>query len=82
MATTNVGVTEQTHKVLRELAEATGKPLQQVLEEAVEQYRRERFFADLNAAYERLAADQAAWGDDLAKRVELDATLTDGLDCM
>jgi len=79
MASTTVRVTEHTHEVLRELAKATGEPLQQVLEEAVEQYRRERFFADLHAAYERLAADQAAWQDEMTERAELDGTLADGL---
>ena len=79
MASTTVRVTEHTHKVLHELAEATGEPLQQVLEEAVEQYRRGRFFADLQAAYERLAADRAAWQDELIERTELEGTLADGL---
>jgi predicted transcriptional regulator len=80
MASTTVRVSEHTHEVLRELADATGKPLQRVLEDAVEQYRRERFFDDLHAAYERLAADRAAWRDELAERAELDGTLADGLD--
>ncbi len=82
MPSTTVRVTEHTHNVLRELAEATGEPLQRVLEKAVDQYRRERFFADLHAAYERLAADRAAWRDELAERAELDGTLADGLDEM
>lgn len=79
MASTTVRVTEHTHRVLRELAEATGESLQQVLEEAVEQYRRERFFADLHAAYERLAANRAAWQDELGERAELAGTMADGL---
>jgi predicted DNA-binding protein len=79
MASTTVRITQRTHQVLRELAEATGKPLQQVLEEAVERYRRERFFADLHAAYERLAGNSAAWREELADRAELDGTLADGL---
>jgi hypothetical protein len=79
MASTTVRVTEHTHNILRELSKATGEPLQRVLEEAVEQYRRERFFADLRAAYERLAADPALRQDELADRAELDGTLADGL---
>jgi hypothetical protein len=79
MASTTVRMTEHTHKLLRELAAATGEPLQQVLEEAVELYRRERFFADLHAAYERLQVDPAAWQDELGERAELDGTLADGL---
>jgi hypothetical protein len=80
MASTTVRVTERTHAVLRELAAVTGEPLQQVLEEAVERYRRERFFADLHAAYARLADDRAAWEEELEERAELDGTLADGLD--
>ena len=79
MASTTVRVTEHTHNILRELAAASGEPLQRVLEQAVEQYRRGQFFADLHAAYERLAADRAAWQDELAERAELDGTLADGL---
>jgi len=79
MASTTVRVTEHTHELLRELAAATGQPLQQVLEEAVERYRRERFFADLHAAYARLAGDRAAWAAELDERAELDGTLGDGL---
>jgi predicted transcriptional regulator len=79
MASTTVRVTEHTHELLRELAAATGEPLQRVLEEAVERYRRERFFADLHAAYARLAGDRAAWAAVLDERAELDGTLGDGL---
>jgi hypothetical protein len=80
MASTTVRVTSHTHAVLRELAAATGESMQDVLESAVEQYRRERFFADLREAYARLAADRAAWEEELAERAELDGTLADGLD--
>jgi hypothetical protein len=40
----------------------------------------ERFFADLHAAYARLAGDRAAWQEELDERAELDGTLADGLD--
>jgi predicted transcriptional regulator len=80
MASTTVRVTEHTHTALRELAADTGKPLQQILEEAVERYRRELFFADLHAAYARLAGDQAGWDEELDERAQLDGTLADGLD--
>ncbi|HVD16103.1 MAG TPA: toxin-antitoxin system protein [Actinomycetota bacterium] len=76
---TTVRVTERTHAVLRELATSTGEPLQRVLEQAVEQYRRDLFFADLHSAYARLADDPAAWREELAEREELDGTLADGL---
>jgi hypothetical protein len=40
----------------------------------------ERFFADLHAAYARLAGDQTAWQEELDERAELEGTLADGLD--
>jgi predicted transcriptional regulator len=80
MASTTVRVSEHTDELLRELAEATGEPLQKVLERAVENYRREQFYAELNAAFERLRADSVAWEDYLAERAEWEVTLADGLD--
>jgi predicted transcriptional regulator len=80
MASTTVRVTEHTHAMLRELAAATGKSLQRVLEEAVERYRRERFFAELHAAYARLASDRAGWKEEQDERTRVDGTLADGLD--
>jgi predicted transcriptional regulator len=80
MASTTVRVSEHTHELLRELAEATGEPLQKVLERAVEHYRREQFFAELDAAYARLQADPVAWQEELAERAEWEVTRADGLD--
>src|SRR4029453_14210476 len=79
MASTTVRVSEHTHDLLRKLAEATGEPLQKALERAVENYRRERFFAELNEAYARLQADPVAWEEELAERALWETTLAGGL---
>lgn len=80
MASTTVRVNERTHAVLRELVAATGKPLRQVLEDAVDMYRRDLFFADLDATYAKLRADPVAWEEELAERALWESTLADGLD--
>ena len=80
MASTTVRVSEHTHELLHKLAAATGEPLQKVLERAVENYRREQFYAAFNAAFERLRADPVAWEEELAERALLEGTLADGLD--
>ena len=54
--------------------------MQRVLERAVENYRREQFYAEFNAAFERLRADPVAWEEELAERALLENTLADGLD--
>jgi hypothetical protein len=51
-----------------------------VLEKAVERYRQVQFFAELRDAYAKLAAQPAAWNDELAERAEFEGTLEDGLD--
>jgi predicted transcriptional regulator len=80
MASTTVRVSDETHELLRKLAAATGEPMQRVLERAVENYRREQFYAEFNAAFERLRADPVAWEEELAERALLENTLADGLD--
>ena len=51
-----------------------------MLERAVENYRREQFFAELDAAYARRQADPVAWEEELAERALWESTLADGLD--
>ncbi|HET8789458.1 MAG TPA: hypothetical protein VFO47_11995, partial [Actinomycetes bacterium] len=64
------------------LAASTGEPLQKVLERAVENYRREQFYAEFNAAFERLRADPVAWEEELAERPELEErSLTGSMIC-
>jgi len=63
-----------------EVAEHDGKPMQNVLDEAIEQYRRDRFFRELDESYARLQADSQAWQEELDDRCLWEPTLADGLD--
>jgi hypothetical protein len=65
---------------LRLLATETGKTMAQIVEEAIESYRRSRFWAEYNAAYAALRADPAAWEDYQREIKAWDATLADGLE--
>ena len=73
-------ISKPTHQVLKLMAEKTGKPMQLVLEEAVELYRREKFFEELNSRVLAVKADPQAWKEELAERRILDSTLSDGTD--
>jgi hypothetical protein len=75
-----IRVSERTHNVLRELSIEAGASMNDVVEEAVELYRRQRVLAAANAAYARLRADPAAWADVQAERAAFDGTLADGLE--
>ncbi len=49
-----VRISAQSHLRLREMAAQDGEPMRVVLEKALEQYRRQRFFEECNAAYAAL----------------------------
>ena len=74
----NIRISAHSKATLRELAKREGKPMQTILDEAIERYRRDTFFRELNESYLRLQADPEAWKEELAERQEWDTTLMDG----
>lgn len=75
----NVRISQKAKATLRDLSKREGRPMQAVLDEAIEHYRRERFLDQANAAYARLRTDPKAWRQELSERAEWDGTLMDGL---
>jgi hypothetical protein len=75
-----VRITRSSHAVLRQLAEETDESMTEILNRAIEAYRRASFLAGLNRDFEALRADPAAWEEELKERREWDAALADGLE--
>jgi hypothetical protein len=80
MSEPTVRISEASHQLLKELAEQTGQTTMDVLDKALDAYRRKLFFEQMNAGYAELRADPEAWAEHLAERNQWDATLMDGLD--
>lgn len=80
MATTTVRVSEETRQKLRILSQKTRQPMAAVLDQALDALTRERFFADLDAAYDVLWSDPTARDEELAERRLFEGTLGDDLD--
>jgi len=80
MATTTIRISQETRSTLRQLAEESGLSIQTVVDQAINVYRREQFFASLDAAYDRLWNDPVARTAELAERKLLEGTLADDLD--
>ena len=80
MSAPTVRISEASHQVLKELAGQTGQTMMEVLDKALDAYRRKVFFDQMNAGYAELRADPQAWAEHLAERQLWDATLMDGLD--
>ena len=76
----NIRISSHAKATLRELARHEGKPMQAVLDEAIEHYQRERLLDEANAAYARLKSDPKAWQEELAERKLWEGTLADGLE--
>lgn len=79
MGHTTVRIKEETRETLRALADAEGKPMQALLEEAVEALRRLRFLQGLNADYAALREDRASWKAFEEEQAGWDEALLDGL---
>ena len=75
-----VRISEHSHLRLRELAAQDGEPMQTVLDKALEQYRRQKFLADCDAAYAALQQDPEAWAGYQEELAAWEVTSMDGLE--
>jgi hypothetical protein len=67
-------VSEETRDRFARLADETGRPMTQLLDEAADALERRVFFDQFSARYEELRADPAIWGEIEGERaVESDA---------
>jgi hypothetical protein len=79
METLTIRVRRTTHAIMRELAADSKMSMAQVVEEAVHDLQKKRFWADYHASYAALAADANAFADFQKEAQEWDSTLLDGL---
>lgn len=79
MATTTIRLKPATRKVLREIAEMTGASMQEALDRAVEERRRQLYLEGLNADYAALRQDPKQWERFREENAVWDVTNADGL---
>ena len=77
---TTIRVSEKTRATIHDLAHNAGVPMAELVERAIEQYRRQQILDAANAQYAALRADPEAWAEVEAERAIWDATLLDGLE--
>lgn len=75
-----IRVREDIHALAQQIAAEHGTSMQDVLRNALENYRRELLFARADQAYAALRSDPAAWQQELNERAEWEATLMDGIE--
>lgn len=80
MATTTIRISMRTRDLLQEIAHTSGRSMQAVLEQALEQYRRQQLLEATNAAYAALRAAPEYGADLKQEQLAWDQTLADGLE--
>lgn len=58
---TTIRVSERTRERFAKLADATGRPMTQLVDEAVDALERRVFFEQLSVGYDALRSDADAW---------------------
>lgn len=74
-----VRVSENTHEILRSLSSREGKSMQDIIDKAIEDYRRKAFLEGLSNDYRALRENAEAWKEHEEEIALWDNTLTDGL---
>lgn len=74
-----IRVSRSTHELLRELANRSNTTITSLVDEAVRELQRKKFWDEFNAACQSAQADPEAWGDLQRQNSAWEATLTDGL---
>jgi hypothetical protein len=80
MESLTIRVTRATHDLLKSIQAATHKPITQIVEDAVNELDKKRFWEQCHASYAALAADPTAREEFQRELSEWDATLADGLE--
>ncbi len=78
--TTTIRVSREVYNDVKTLAKNQNENIQDVIEHAITEYKKKKFFDRLNAAYEKLQSDPAAWSEEQKEREVWDITLSDGLE--
>jgi hypothetical protein len=76
---TSVQISEKSLEVVRNISERNGLEISDVLDKAVEAYRREVFLDDTNRAFETMRDDSGSWQEELEERALWEDTLSDGV---
>lgn len=75
-----VRVSENTHEALRSLSRKEGKSMQDIIDKAIEYYRRRSFLRGLSDDFQALTADPEAWREHQSEMALWDNTWRDGLE--
>ena len=78
--TTTVRISRRTRDIIQEMAQSSGRSMQDIMEEAVAAYQGRQLLEATNAAYAALKDNPEAWLELQEERADWDIALDDGLE--
>ena len=75
-----VRISESSRELLRELARRTNSTMQNIIEEALAEYKKRLFWEQAERDFQAMREEPAVWEAEVAEREIWDTTLRDGLD--
>jgi hypothetical protein len=73
-------MSETTHHTLLNLANSSGDTIQEILDKAIENYRRNLFLVQANESFLTLRNNETFWQEEIVERKAWEQTLADGID--
>lgn len=73
-------ISSRSDVIIKEMVSLTGYSKVEVIEHALETYRRSEKMRLMNEAYKNLQFDECTWKEELEEREELEGTIGDGLE--
>lgn len=73
-------ISSRSDLIIQEMVSLTGYSKVEVIEHALETYRRNERMRLMNQGYENLQSDKFAWDEELKDREELEGTIADGFE--
>jgi hypothetical protein len=80
MQSVNVRISSNSYQILKSLSQEEGQTMQSLIDNALENLRREKMLEAANQAFARLKADENEWSEELAERELWENTLSDGVE--
>jgi predicted DNA-binding protein len=75
-----VRVSQKTDAILDALAKKTQRSKMEIVDKAIELYRRKLFMDEVNQAYDKLKSNPVNWQDELKERELFENTLLDDIE--
>lgn len=73
-------ISSRSDLIIQEMVSLTGYSKVEVIEHALETYRRNERMRLMNQGYKNLQLDKSAWQEELKDREELEGTIADGFE--